>query len=150
MIEAEIGTVVTGIEIGKTPSRRYIRSLCKICGIIWWGDYSHIRSGGALRYCRICNKQNFSMQARLANKKTQPKSKNINGENTENDCVHHWIISEAAGAKSDGVCKKCGEERAFNNSVEAEGVQQINLISKRADVKRYIREQIRRENDTEF
>ena len=29
---------------------------------------------------------------------------------------HHWIIDTPAGALSDGVCKKCGAERAFRTS----------------------------------
>jgi hypothetical protein len=33
-------------------------------------------------------------------------------------CVHHWEIDTAAGASSEGRCKKCGEERMFRNSVK--------------------------------
>ena len=36
MIEAEVGTVVRGREIGKTPARKYIRSQCRVCGAEWW------------------------------------------------------------------------------------------------------------------
>lgn len=30
-------------------------------------------------------------------------------------CVHHWIIDEPEGPVSKGYCKKCGEEREFQN-----------------------------------
>ena len=30
-------------------------------------------------------------------------------------CCHHWIIENAAGLVSRGVCKFCGEEREFDN-----------------------------------
>ena len=32
-------------------------------------------------------------------------------------CVHHWVIGIPQGPVSQGVCKKCGEEREFNNFV---------------------------------
>lgn len=144
MIEVEVGTVVRGREIGKTPTRKYIRSRCRVCGAEWWGDYSHVNNGGAKRICKPCNRLHFSAQARAANKRPEFSSA------IDSNCVHHWIIPEADGATSDGICKKCGIVKAFANSIQAEGVQQINLISKGPDVKRYIREQIRRENDTEY
>ena len=143
MIEAEIGTVVKGREIVKTPARRYIRSLCQVCGVVWGGDYSHV-NGGAFRYCRPCSKQNFSLRARVNNRRPQPQN------TADDDFVHHWMIAEAAGAKSDGICKKCGKEKAFNNSVEAEGVQHISLISRGPEDARYLVDHIRRENDSEF
>ena len=31
------------------------------------------------------------------------------------DCKHHWIIEAAKGAKSPGVCRRCGETRMFQN-----------------------------------
>jgi len=39
---------------------------------------------------------------------------------TNLSCTHHWIISEAAGPQSDGVCKNCGKIKAFKNSIFAE------------------------------
>ena len=30
-------------------------------------------------------------------------------------CVHHWIIDPPDGPVSVGHCKKCGEERLFQN-----------------------------------
>lgn len=32
-------------------------------------------------------------------------------------CVHHWRIGPQEGPTSDGVCKKCGEGRVFQNSL---------------------------------
>ena len=34
-------------------------------------------------------------------------------------CQHYWIIDPAAGPTSKGVCKHCGLEREFDNSLEA-------------------------------
>ena len=31
-------------------------------------------------------------------------------------CVHHWMIEEAQGPTSKGICKKCKVERVFENS----------------------------------
>ena len=39
---------------------------------------------------------------------------------TNLSCTHHWMISEAAGPKSDGVCKNCGKIKTFSNSIFAE------------------------------
>ncbi|MBM4463330.1 MAG: hypothetical protein FJ012_08350 [Chloroflexi bacterium] len=30
-------------------------------------------------------------------------------------CRHHWVIEDAAGRASDGVCKFCGAHKAFMN-----------------------------------
>ena len=51
-------------------------------------------------------------------------------ESTGNTCIHHWIIESPAykrrnyraeytslGSWSRGVCKKCKEERKFDNSL---------------------------------
>ena len=32
-------------------------------------------------------------------------------------CVHHWIIKQADGPTSEGRCKRCGERKAFANTV---------------------------------
>ena len=32
------------------------------------------------------------------------------------DCRHYWVIEEADGPISSGVCKICGEKRKFHNS----------------------------------
>jgi hypothetical protein len=34
------------------------------------------------------------------------------------DHAHHWIIDEAAGPLSRGVCKRCGVARNFRNWLE--------------------------------
>lgn len=31
-------------------------------------------------------------------------------------CRHHWVIESPQGAMSHGICKRCGEEREFQNS----------------------------------
>lgn len=36
---------------------------------------------------------------------------------TKVPCIHYWIIDSAAGEKSKGHCKKCGEHHEFNNTV---------------------------------
>ena len=36
---------------------------------------------------------------------------------TNAQCAHHWLIETAAGPASKGVCRLCGEEREFSNSV---------------------------------
>ena len=35
---------------------------------------------------------------------------------TGNKCNHYWMIEDAKGSTSRGVCKLCGEERKFYNS----------------------------------
>lgn len=35
---------------------------------------------------------------------------------TENECRHYWVIEDAYGPTSRGVCKFCGVEREFYNS----------------------------------
>lgn len=32
--------------------------------------------------------------------------------------AHHWVISEANGPMSSGVCKRCGAGRLFKNWLE--------------------------------
>lgn len=34
------------------------------------------------------------------------------------DHAHHWLIEEAQGQESRGVCKRCGEARQFKNWLE--------------------------------
>ena len=34
-------------------------------------------------------------------------------------CRHHWVIQPAMGPVSQGVCQLCGEDREFQNYVEA-------------------------------
>lgn len=35
---------------------------------------------------------------------------------TENKCRHYWVIEDASGPTSRGVCKFCGAEKEFLNS----------------------------------
>lgn len=35
----------------------------------------------------------------------------------ETQCRHHWVIEAPQGATSHGVCKRCGAQREFSNSV---------------------------------
>jgi len=37
---------------------------------------------------------------------------------TTTQCAHHWIIETPDGPISKGVCRLCGEERDFNNSMD--------------------------------
>lgn len=36
-------------------------------------------------------------------------------QETQAVCTHHWVIEPPEGPISRGVCKKCGEEKEFNN-----------------------------------
>ena len=33
-------------------------------------------------------------------------------------CAHHWVIEASNGPLSGGVCRKCGQSREFQNSVD--------------------------------
>ena len=35
----------------------------------------------------------------------------------ESECCHYWLIDSPDGAISKGVCKFCGEEKDFYNSI---------------------------------
>ena len=50
----------------------------------------------------------------MINQKTRdlPQQREENGE-----CRHHWKIESAVGPTSKGVCKFCGAEREFVNSL---------------------------------
>ena len=34
-------------------------------------------------------------------------------------CQHHWVIQDATGPKSIGMCRECGEYKEFKNYLEA-------------------------------
>ncbi len=34
-------------------------------------------------------------------------------------CAHYWIIDVPNGPLSEGVCQRCGEKKAFSNSVDS-------------------------------
>ena len=33
-------------------------------------------------------------------------------------CAHHWVIEASNGPLSGGVCRRCGQSREFQNSVD--------------------------------
>ena len=35
------------------------------------------------------------------------------------NCAHYWVIDRPDGPESEGVCKLCGEKKAFSNSVDS-------------------------------
>ena len=37
------------------------------------------------------------------------------------NCTHHWIIKPANGASSTGICRYCGKEKQFRNSMVRHG-----------------------------
>lgn len=37
----------------------------------------------------------------------------------QTSCQHHWVIETSVGPTSNGVCRRCGEERKFENTIEA-------------------------------
>lgn len=37
------------------------------------------------------------------------------------ECTHHWQIESPNGPMSVGQCKRCGERREFNNSIQGSG-----------------------------
>ena len=34
------------------------------------------------------------------------------------NCAHHWVIAVPDGPTSEGVCRRCGQQREFMNSVD--------------------------------
>lgn len=38
--------------------------------------------------------------------------------NQKDDCVHKWSIDSPSGSLSVGVCRVCGIQREFKNSIE--------------------------------
>lgn len=40
-------------------------------------------------------------------------------------CTHHWVIGSPHRSTSKGICKHCGKEREFENSVSAIEVQKL-------------------------
>ncbi len=43
----------------------------------------------------------------------------VEPEGKADACQHHWLIEPPTGPTSDGVCRLCGEKRAFENSQSA-------------------------------
>ena len=50
---------------------------------------------------------------------TLPKEAEVKSEEyqDENECRHYWLIDSPNGPTSRGICKLCGEEKDFNNSM---------------------------------
>ena len=46
---------------------------------------------------------------------------------TPGQCVHTWIIGAARGPVSVGVCRKCGAEKDFSNSIGNTFLKQIAM-----------------------
>jgi hypothetical protein len=44
-------------------------------------------------------------------------------------CRHHWLIEEANGPTSRGVCKFCGATHTFTNSVAEWGPQERKIAA---------------------
>ena len=42
--------------------------------------------------------------------------------NTQDKCIHHWLIEPAAGPYSKGTCKLCHKISNFENSVRVDGI----------------------------
>ena len=38
----------------------------------------------------------------------------------ESGCVHHWVLAPPDGPTSKGACRSCGNERDFENYIEAD------------------------------
>lgn len=34
-------------------------------------------------------------------------------------CAHHWVIAASNGPTSQGICRRCGHQREFMNSMES-------------------------------
>jgi DNA-binding winged helix-turn-helix (wHTH) protein len=43
---------------------------------------------------------------------------NVNAEKEEGEHAHWWLIDEAEGHMSEGICKKCGDRQLFVNTPE--------------------------------
>ncbi len=44
----------------------------------------------------------------------------VEPENKDADqCHHHWLIDAAGGPTSKGICRACGAERHFKNSLDS-------------------------------
>ena len=41
-------------------------------------------------------------------------------------CAHHWVIEPSNGPTSGGVCRRCGQNRDFQNSIDTPTPWQTN------------------------
>ena len=42
-------------------------------------------------------------------------------EKLSTECQHHWVIGSPNGPTSTGICKLCGEQSEFRNSMQGSG-----------------------------
>jgi hypothetical protein len=47
------------------------------------------------------------------------------------ECEHHWMIGEPNGPVSKGVCKRCGTQKEFRNSVDLEYGHALRISTKK-------------------
>ena len=45
----------------------------------------------------------------------------IEGDLTNQECVHHWVLDQPNGPTSSGRCKHCGTKEEFRNSMQGSG-----------------------------
>ena len=48
------------------------------------------------------------------------------------ECQHHWVIDSPNGPTSVGVCKHCGKNGEFRNSIQSSGWDRDSSQAKRA------------------
>ena len=60
----------------------------------------------------------FLLEVNTAVKSLFQKQAAVADESEDGGCQHHWVIEKPNGPFSDGVCRNCGEERRFMNSIE--------------------------------
>ena len=51
----------------------------------------------------------------------------------ESQCAHHWLIDRPNGPTSPAVCKLCGEQTEFRNSIPGTGWDRDSQQRKRAN-----------------
>ncbi len=52
-------------------------------------------------------------------------------EKLSTECQHHWVIGSPNGPTSTGICKLCGEQSEFRNSMQGSGWDRESPHSKR-------------------
>lgn len=45
------------------------------------------------------------------------------------ECRHHWDIEPPNGPTSRGICRHCGDEQEFSNTLPALGWRETNTVS---------------------
>jgi len=53
---------------------------------------------------------------------------------TGEKCHHHWLLGTPDGARCKGICRFCGEEKEFGNSVEGVMAMKTNIQSVKTDI----------------